>query len=259
MNPGTIHTDEDGNPTIRVRVKNVPLSADDGQIKRALEQHNCEIISMFREKLRIDGRLTNCETGDRIVIIGEIDRPLPTTMTIGRYSAIVLHKGQPNDKLKCNKCLQKGHTTKECPNEVICRSCNKPGHIMAECPEVLHEDSEENADDSAEEEEENVTTPHEVSHKTPSSSSLNTKTVSKSSVNKHQKDAMKSRNKSTTGGTSGKIDNFVTTQPRQSQQKNTPTPSRKSTTLSHNFRSPPTPVNEMEARVRNSKKTKEGP
>ena len=45
--------------TIRIKVRNVPLSADDGQIHRTLQ-------------LGVDGKLTNCETGDRLIINGEI-------------------------------------------------------------------------------------------------------------------------------------------------------------------------------------------
>ncbi|CAC5398023.1 unnamed protein product [Mytilus coruscus] len=52
--------------TIRIKVKNVPLSADDGQIHRALTLQGCNIQAFSRERLRIDGKVTNCETGDRI-------------------------------------------------------------------------------------------------------------------------------------------------------------------------------------------------
>ena len=40
--------------TTKVCVKDIPLSADDGQIIKALEDHNYEIINFFRERLRID-------------------------------------------------------------------------------------------------------------------------------------------------------------------------------------------------------------
>ena len=50
--------------TTKVRVKDIPLSADDGQIIKALENHNCDIVKFFRECLRIDNYLTNCQTGD---------------------------------------------------------------------------------------------------------------------------------------------------------------------------------------------------
>jgi len=59
----------DGEETVRIRVKNIPLSVDDGLIKRTLTLKEAEVISMYREKLRINNKLTNCETGDRIVIV----------------------------------------------------------------------------------------------------------------------------------------------------------------------------------------------
>ena len=66
-NPGFRYVDSTQmDPTLRIRIQNVPLSADDGQIKRALELKNCTDKKLYREKLRVDGRLTNCETGDRI-------------------------------------------------------------------------------------------------------------------------------------------------------------------------------------------------
>ena len=131
--------------TVRVRVKNVPLSADDGQIKRALELQKCEIVSMFREKLRIDGKLTNCETGDHIVIVGPIESPLPSSLSIGRYNASIRHQGQINENIKCNRCLETGHSSKDCENDVVCKACHTPGHIMSECPnvELENEESEE--------------------------------------------------------------------------------------------------------------------
>ena len=55
-----------GFDSLRVRVKNVPLSAGDDQIIRALEKCKCKIRSHYRERLRIDGFLTNCQTGDSI-------------------------------------------------------------------------------------------------------------------------------------------------------------------------------------------------
>jgi hypothetical protein len=44
--------------TIRIKIKNVPLSADDGQIDRALAMEGCEIQGIFRDRLRVDGKLT---------------------------------------------------------------------------------------------------------------------------------------------------------------------------------------------------------
>jgi hypothetical protein len=45
--------------TIRIKIKNVPLSADDGQIDRALAMEGYEIQGIFRDRLRVDGYLWN--------------------------------------------------------------------------------------------------------------------------------------------------------------------------------------------------------
>jgi hypothetical protein len=35
-------------------------------IDRALAMEGCEIQGIFRDRLRVDGKLTNCETGDSV-------------------------------------------------------------------------------------------------------------------------------------------------------------------------------------------------
>ena len=121
VNPGTRSRYEEN--SIRVRVKHVPLSADDGQIARTITLHGCTVTNMYRERLRYDGRLTNCETGDRILMVTDLTTPLPRTMSIGKYRAVVLYRGQPDDRKECSKCLQRGHGSNECENEVVCRNC----------------------------------------------------------------------------------------------------------------------------------------
>jgi len=71
--------------TIRIKVKNIPLSADDGQIHRVLTLEGCEIQGLFRERLRVKGNLTNCETGDRLVICKVLKKPIPRNLQIGKY------------------------------------------------------------------------------------------------------------------------------------------------------------------------------
>ena len=134
-------------------------------MNRALKLAKCEIIKLYREKLRVDGRLTNCETGDRIAIIKEIETQWPTFMQMGKYRTGIYHKGQVNQKLKCSKCLQTGHNSEQCENEVVCKSCKEPVHIMADCPYQLqdemsdvdvdadnmsHRPTDDNADDESE-------------------------------------------------------------------------------------------------------------
>jgi len=179
----------DGEETTRVRVKNIPLSVDDGIIKRALTLKKIEVISMYREKLRINNKLTNCETGDRIVIVKSttLTTPLPNLMSFGKFSGRVLHRGQPPRNQprpsKCTKCLETGHRFAECPNDWVCNSCGESGHKRGECkmttvteesePESETEpetpDAEESNSETSAEEDENQTveTPGLKSHVEP--------------------------------------------------------------------------------------------
>ena len=272
-NPGFIRSG--GVETIRIRVKNIPLSADDGQIKRALELHKCEIFSLFREKLRIDGRLTNCETGDRIVLVGPLSDPLPTSLDIGRYRATIYHRGQ-KDQLKCNRCLQTGHSGKECENEIVCKYCLTPGHIMSECPGIVqhetdpeqaeseHAESELDGEDGDESEGSIASGDMEVPDKTGQSVHDSTESdamipaksapVSVSATTKvSDLPAPVTNQASTKANASNKSPIKGTKQKKQNKNKNAPstldkylstTPSRKSSNLAPETRSPPTPSEE---------------
>jgi hypothetical protein len=55
----------------------------------------CEIQGIFRDRLRVDGQLTNFETGDRLVISKLLSKPIPRMLKIGKYIARVFHPGQP--------------------------------------------------------------------------------------------------------------------------------------------------------------------
>ncbi|CAC5417598.1 unnamed protein product [Mytilus coruscus] len=136
-NPSTLQND-----TIRIKVKNIPLSADDGQIYRALTLQGCEIQDLFREKLRIDGKMTNCETVDRLVISKTLEKPIPRNLPIGKYCGRILHAGQPEfqnnntgvmEQRTCHKCLKPGHMLFQCPNDWVCKICKESGHKMIDC------------------------------------------------------------------------------------------------------------------------------
>jgi hypothetical protein len=64
---------------------------NNGQIDRALAMEGCEIQRIFRDRLRVDGKLTNCETGDRLVISKLLSKPIPRMLKIGKYIARVLY------------------------------------------------------------------------------------------------------------------------------------------------------------------------
>ena len=133
-NPGRL----DGENTLRIRVQDVPLSADDGIISRTLILSELEVISMMREKLRINGKLVNCETGDRIVTIkaSSLKEPLPRFMAFAQFTGKIFHPGQnPKKELKCSKCLEEGHSFKFCVNDWKCTKCFKSGHKQDVCDE----------------------------------------------------------------------------------------------------------------------------
>lgn len=134
--------------TTRLRVSRVPLSADDGQIKRAITNKSIMVLNMFREKLRVDGKLTNCETGDRLMYVPKLKKHLPRFLQVGSYKATLWYPGQPkNDSItkRCIKCKIVGHVIENCTNEWRCNYCLREGHRQENCPE---KDSEDETDDS---------------------------------------------------------------------------------------------------------------
>ncbi|CAC5425014.1 CNBP [Mytilus coruscus] len=129
---------QENSTDVKIRVKDEPLSADDGQVLRALEEYNCTILKHFRERLRFENKITDCQTGDRIVICDDpLPMAIPKSIPIGKYRATILYRGQQNDNIKCNKCMEVGHKTRDCQNEWKCRSCGESGHRQNECTSDL--------------------------------------------------------------------------------------------------------------------------
>ena len=140
----------DSEDTTRIRVQNIPLSVDDGMITRDFVLKGLDVISCTREKLRINGKLTNCDTGDRLVMVQTLSlkEPLGRFINIGKFKAKVIHRNQgknQNRPQKCLKCLETGHVIATCENEWRCMQCKLSGHKKADCPLVTLEESESSA------------------------------------------------------------------------------------------------------------------
>lgn len=97
-----LHSQSQYNPsrtqpdTIRIKVKNVPFTADDGQDRSCPNIRGlCNSMVILRERLMVDGKLTNCETGDRLIISKTLQNPIPRKFQIGKYWTLVFHSGQP--------------------------------------------------------------------------------------------------------------------------------------------------------------------
>ncbi|WAR11188.1 hypothetical protein MAR_036264 [Mya arenaria] len=127
----------DGEQTVRIRVKDIPLSVDDSVILRSLVAENIDVITIIREKLRVKGKLTNCENGDRLCIVksSSLSATLPKFMAFGHFTGRVFHPGQnsENKELKCRKCLETGHKMIDCENDWRCLDCHQIGHKKGEC------------------------------------------------------------------------------------------------------------------------------
>ncbi|CAG2253168.1 unnamed protein product [Mytilus edulis] len=146
---------------------NNPNYKNDGQIQRELEKRNIKVISINRERLRVDNQMTDCQTGDRVVFCEKFEKQLPKTMQFGKYLARVSHFGQIdiNTHFICSKCLQHGHFTSDCPNEWMCRGCNKSGHKLIECP-TFFENMKQKETKDQQEKENQITEPDTIMQET---------------------------------------------------------------------------------------------
>lgn len=89
-----------------------------------------------KRKLRIKGKLTNCETGDSIVLFksSTLQEHLHRFMSFGQFKAKVIHRGQVKPVQNCTKCLENGHIANACKNDWKCVQCKATGHRKGDCP-----------------------------------------------------------------------------------------------------------------------------
>ena len=141
VNPFTRSKDEN---LTRVTIKDVPLSVSDEVIRSKIENLKCQIQGdIYRQKLRVNGQLTNCLNGDRALYITPPSQPLPRKLLFGNnFMGRVYHTGQPEHSsaagpVTCSRCLESGHHVSRCHNDVKCQLCKNTGHIKNECPQAL--------------------------------------------------------------------------------------------------------------------------
>ena len=135
-NPFTRSHDEN---LTRVVIKDVPLSVSDDMIRHEIQSMKHEIKGdIIRQKLRVNGQLTNCLNGDRVLFISPPSQPIPRKIVIGKiFRARVYHDGQPTPNVRiptCSRCLETGHHVSQCNNALKCQLCRKEGHMKSGCP-----------------------------------------------------------------------------------------------------------------------------
>ena len=142
VNPFTKSRDEN---LTRVIIKDIPLSLSDEVIQSKLESMKYQVQGgIFRQKLRVNGQLTNCLNGDRVLYITPPAQPVPRKLLFGSsFMARIYHPGQPEytggGQVTCSRCLESGHHVSRCSNDVKCQVCKQTGHMRNECPENRQE------------------------------------------------------------------------------------------------------------------------
>lgn len=126
----------------KVTIHGIHLSVSDTVISLTLRQYGCELTSgVERQLLRVDGKLTTCQTGARTVFVKLPAQPLPKMIEMGRYRGTVYYQGQEtthvSKNVTCRKCLLPGHLAADCRNNWVCSLCRKPGHKRQECGHTI--------------------------------------------------------------------------------------------------------------------------
>ena len=144
LNPYTKSRDEN---LLRVVIKDIPLSVSDQLIKSEFQAKKIQIQGdIYRQKLRVNGQLTSCLNGDRMLFITPPSQPLPRKFLCGQvFVGRLYHLGQPEQGggsiAICSKCLEKGHHVSTCKNAIKCTFCKESGHVKSKCPRHLATDA----------------------------------------------------------------------------------------------------------------------
>ncbi|CAG2192536.1 unnamed protein product [Mytilus edulis] len=195
----------------------------------------CDIQSLFRECLRINGKVTACQTGDRVVISKVLDKVVPRNLQIGKYMARVFHAGQPefnrsinydtsSNVKKCHKCLKP-----DCQSDLLTENENSENldvNVQESESEVVQSNDNQTIEHMSETAD--IQTPNTAILK-PSHTSSTSNKASSTKTGPARNVQMSNVNNTGQDKSQPSIDKFV----------NTPKMSRKSAARNH---TPPTPT-----------------
>ena len=144
--------------TTKLVVSHLPPSIDSDEIVACLVEKGIAFHSKLMKEMMFlkDGTIhPRWETGNLFAYIAVPDKPLPSSLLVGKFKIKLRHREQI-EEIVCNNCFQKGHYAKYCKNEIVCIDCQKPGHKRGDAACALFgnpADKEEKDDDSEDEDE----------------------------------------------------------------------------------------------------------
>ena len=121
---------------LRVTIKDVPLSVSDEVISQELERRKCKLRgNIVRQRLRVNGQLTACLNGDRVLYVDKLEKPLDRHVRLSSFKARIFHDGQTSGAAfaTCSRCLETGHHASLCVKPFVCKRCKGTGHKSFEC------------------------------------------------------------------------------------------------------------------------------
>ena len=119
--------------TTRLIIKNLPFSYCQSAVARNLIKAGFKLrgnLQWMKGRKRKTGRLSDFRDGRRSVYIDVPSGNVNRTMQMGSFKATLTF---PEMALTCYRCLQEGHTAKECKNQEVCHLCKMPGHRRDQC------------------------------------------------------------------------------------------------------------------------------
>ena len=146
-NPYVTGNSDPSKPTVKITVKDIPLSFNNTEIKEMLQDLGAELTGEIRYGLIRDdeGKLTSMKNGDRFVYAYEMklkQSPLPRKSSCGGFKCRIFHKHQisvDSSAQMCRNCWQTGHWTSRCSNPRCCMLCKSAEHTEGsqQCKETI--------------------------------------------------------------------------------------------------------------------------
>ena len=129
---------------LKITVKGVPLSVDDGEVMKMLNKFNLSFTSDLKyEKIRHPEthKMIGILNGNRFIYAKALPQGtfLPRSSNCAGLKCFIYHYGQPSNKRTpyCTQCWEDSHIKRDCPNNPRCKVCKAEGHKPGD-PECKH-------------------------------------------------------------------------------------------------------------------------